>query len=135
MPASLPGGLGENEFQLPSLEFNLKGPRGTLPGPQLPLELNLDDWPHAADISFYDYWTYSISNTRIEATIYSLTPVPWETIPGDFDADGNADEHDYAIWRGMFGNTEAREDAMDADANGNGEIDAADYVIWRHAIT
>jgi hypothetical protein len=134
VPVPLPGGIGD-AFGTPSLEVFLKGPPGTLAGPQLPLELNLDDWPGVADISFYDNWVYDISDTRIEASIYSLSPVPFETIPGDFDADGVADERDYAIWRRTFGHSEAREDAIDADADGSGEIDAADYVVWRHAVS
>ena len=60
--------------------------------------------------------------------------MPFETVPGDFDADGDADARDYTIWATTFSYSEAREDVMDADASGNGEIDAADYVVWRHAI-
>ena len=82
----------------------MKGPLGTLTGPQLPHELNLDDWTLLSDISFYDNWMYNISDTRIEASIYSLTPVPFESLPGDFDADGDADGarlHDLAepVWQ------------------------------------
>jgi hypothetical protein len=132
LPVPLPGGIGD-DFSYPAVEVFFKGPPGVLTGPQLPRELNLDDWP-LADISFYDNWVYDISDTRIEATIYSLTPVPFESVPGDFDADADADERDYAIWRAMFGNSEVVEDVIDADGSGNGEIDAADYVVWRHAI-
>jgi hypothetical protein len=133
VPVPLPAGLGENEFNSPSLEVFLAGPPGTLTSPKLPLELDLEDWP-VADISFYDFWMYNISDTRIEAEIYSLTAVPFESIPGDFDADGDADERDYTIWRGQFGNSEIPEEPIDSDASGNGEIDAADYVVWRHAV-
>jgi hypothetical protein len=43
---------------------------------------------------------------------------------GDFDQDGDVDDHDYAIWQGAFGTARA-------DANGDGSSDAADYVVWR----
>jgi hypothetical protein len=56
-------------------------------------------------------------------------------VPGDFDADGDADARDYTIWRSQFGNSASREDVIDADASGNGEIDAADYVVWRNAFS
>jgi probable HAF family extracellular repeat protein len=126
VPVEVPDGVGDG-FGLPILEVLLHGPVDTIPSGQLPLELNLDDWP-LADISFYDNWIYDISDTRIEAQIYSLTPVTFESVAGDFDADADADERDYAIWRSNFGSTEF----LDADADGSGVIDAADYVVWRH---
>jgi hypothetical protein len=132
VPVPLPSEIGD-DFGFPSVEVFLGGPRGTLANTKLPSELDLNDWS-LADISFYDNWTYSISDTRLEATIYSLTPVPFESVPGDFDADGDADARDYTIWGTQFGNSEIDEDAMDSDASGNGEIDAADYVVWRHAV-
>jgi hypothetical protein len=116
------------------VEVYLKGPPGTLSGPQLPLELDLEDWSGVADISFYDFWMYDISDSRIEASIFSLKPIQFETIPGDFDADGDADDRDYAIWRNLFGNSQVNDYAIDADASGNGEIDASDYVVWRRAV-
>ena len=89
VPVPLPNGIGD-DFGFPSAEVFLGGPSGTLTNTKLPLEFDLNDW-RIADISFYDNWLYSISDTRIEAEIYSLTPVPFESIPGDFDADGDAD--------------------------------------------
>ena len=50
-------------------KFFLGGPSGTLTNTKLPLEFDLNDW-RIADISFYDNWLYSISDTRIEAEIY-----------------------------------------------------------------
>jgi hypothetical protein len=49
-------------------------------------------------------------------------------VPGDYDADRDADAADYAIWRGIFGQTGF---GRAADGNGNQAVDAADYVLWR----
>jgi hypothetical protein len=133
VPVPVPEALKE-DFKYPTLEFWLEGPRGNLTSPKLPTELDLDDWP-IATISFYNSFFQFSSHTRIEAEIYSLTPVPFETVPGDFDADGDADARDNTIWRSTFGYTEANEDIMDADADGSGVIDAGDYVVWRHAVS
>jgi glycosidase len=43
---------------------------------------------------------------------------------GDFDQDGDVDDHDYVVWQGAYGTARA-------DANGDGLSDTADYVAWR----
>jgi hypothetical protein len=49
-------------------------------------------------------------------------------VPGDFDADRDADATDYALWQSMFGQTGF---GRAADGSGNQAVDAADYVLWR----
>jgi hypothetical protein len=50
-----------------------------------------------------------------------------ELIAGDYNADGEVDDADYAVWKADFGSTEN----LDADGNGNNVVDAADYAVWR----
>ena len=52
-----------------------------------------------------------------------------QLLPGDYNADGNVDNADYAVWRTTFG---ASTGSPPADGNGNGVVDAADYVVWRN---
>ena len=49
-------------------------------------------------------------------------------VAGDYDADRDANSIDYAIWRGMFGQTGF---GRAADGSVNQAVDAADYVLWR----
>ncbi len=48
-------------------------------------------------------------------------------IDGDYDADGEVDDADYAVWQADFGSTTN----LDADGNGDNVVDAADYTVWR----
>ena len=50
-----------------------------------------------------------------------------ELIAGDYNADGEVDDEDYAVWKADFGSTTN----LDADGNGNNVVDAADYAVWR----
>jgi GH43 family beta-xylosidase len=54
-------------------------------------------------------------------------------VAGDYQADGNADNLDYALWRKTFGATVFSNVAADGSANGN--VDAADYVFWRKSVS
>jgi hypothetical protein len=91
-----------------------------------PAELNLDDWPYAklvfADLNFED-----VGGTRLEAEIYSLTPVGVPMLPGDFNYDGAVDGKDHYGWKSSY------DSFIDlyADGNGDGIVDPADYVVWR----
>jgi hypothetical protein len=49
---------------------------------------------------------------------------------GDYDADGDIDAADYALWRSSYGLT-VQFPGMGADGNNNGIVDTADYVVWR----
>jgi hypothetical protein len=51
-----------------------------------------------------------------------------QLLAGDYDADGDVDGNDYAVWRSTFGNSTGN---PPADGSGNGVVDAADYVVWR----
>jgi hypothetical protein len=50
---------------------------------------------------------------------------------GDYDADGDVDPNDNAVWRNAFGATTIAY-GTGADGNYDGIIDAADYVVWRN---
>jgi hypothetical protein len=52
---------------------------------------------------------------------------------GDFDADGDVDDDDYAVWKGAFG-TSTILYGSGADGNFDGKIDATDYTIWRDSL-
>jgi hypothetical protein len=56
-----------------------------------------------------------------------LTPVQ-----GDFDADRDADNLDYTLWRSSFGQTGF---GRAADGTGNQAVDAADFILWRKNAT
>ena len=51
------------------------------------------------------------------------------TIAGDYNADGQVDGADYAVWREMLGVMVSRQTA--ADGNGDGVVNAADYAVWK----
>jgi len=51
-----------------------------------------------------------------------------QLIPGDYNADGEVDDLDFAKWRETLGTSGA---GLAADGSGNGVVDAADYVLWR----
>jgi hypothetical protein len=51
-------------------------------------------------------------------------------LAGDYDADGDIDASDYAVWRSAFG-SETILRGSGADGNYDGMIDAADYLVWR----
>ena len=75
------------------LVIQFESPR-KLPATPLPTQYNLDDWVFAGvymtDLQFFN---------GLAAEIYSLTPLAAPAVPGDFDADGDADTRDYALWR------------------------------------
>lgn len=48
-------------------------------------------------------------------------------IPGDYNADGEVSDADFAVWQANFGSTEN----LAADGNGDSTVDAADYTVWR----
>jgi subtilisin family serine protease/6-phosphogluconolactonase (cycloisomerase 2 family) len=47
-------------------------------------------------------------------------------LPGDYDADGDADGSDFLVWQRQFG----LGGAQPADGNGNGTVDNADLQLW-----
>jgi GH43 family beta-xylosidase len=54
-------------------------------------------------------------------------------VAGDYQADGKADNLDYALWRKTFGATVFSNVA--ADGSANGVVDAADFVLWRKSVS
>jgi sugar lactone lactonase YvrE len=64
-----------------------------------------------------------------------LASVAWiasaDSLPGDYNGDGNVGPADHDKWRAQFGKRVAR--GGGADGNGDGLVDAADYVFWRAA--
>jgi hypothetical protein len=61
-----------------------------------------------------------------------LKNVGLSRLPGDFDADGDADAADYSKWRSTLGQTGF---GRAADGSGNHAVDAADFVLWRKYAT
>jgi prepilin-type N-terminal cleavage/methylation domain-containing protein len=57
---------------------------------------------------------------------YTILP---ESIPGDFDRNGQVEPADYSKWKAEFGLSVSQGDG--ADGNGDGIINAADYAVWR----
>jgi hypothetical protein len=57
-----------------------------------------------------------------------LLHTPEPALPGDYDLDGDVDDHDYAVWKADFGGT----GEQNADGNGDGIVNAADYTLWRN---
>jgi len=55
---------------------------------------------------------------------YTILP-----LAGDYDASGEVDLLDYAVWRATFGT--AVDAYAGADGNGDGLINATDYAVWR----
>jgi hypothetical protein len=58
-----------------------------------------------------------------DSFITLLTPAEM----GDYDADGQVNASDYAVWRASYGSAAN----LAADGSGNGVVDASDYVLWR----
>jgi hypothetical protein len=50
------------------------------------------------------------------------------TAPGDFNADGQIDGADLAVWRASFAAN------GDADADGDGDSDGADFLTWQRQV-
>jgi glucose/arabinose dehydrogenase len=72
-----------------------------------------------------DYTTGGFPPTQNVGEIYRI--VTDALLAGDYDADGDVDEDDYAVWKTSFGSTAN----LAADGNGNNVVDAADYTVWR----
>lgn len=106
-----------------------------------PTELRLEDWPYAKMV-FADEFFQDVGATRLEAEIYSLTPVTVSSLIGDYNYDGRVDGGDYSVWRESIGEGMPGqecpvgfqcEDLFYADGTGDFVVDASDYVVWRHA--
>jgi GH35 family endo-1,4-beta-xylanase len=65
--------------------------------------------------------TFDLTLTKGDA-LYSLA-----VAPGDYNADGEVDAADYAVWRQSLNSTTD----LRADGDGNGVIDVADFDQWR----
>ena len=80
--------------------------------------------------TFYAGWREVVTNEAVYTHL--LNPPIFDSVSpaGDYDADGDVDNNDYAVWRSEFGQT-ASPAGSGADGNINGIVDAADYVIWR----
>jgi hypothetical protein len=57
--------------------------------------------------------------------LQTLTP---QSIAGDYDNSGSANQSDFDVWKASFGQVGS---GLAADGNGNGVVDAADYCVWR----
>lgn len=80
----------------------------------------------------YPQW-YTKENNSGEAAAPTLCieySIVANTLPGDYDGDGDVDSSDYAEWVNSYGTTVSAPDEG-ADGNEDGMIDAADYTVWR----
>ncbi len=78
----------------------------------------------------------SASNATIAAnetnTIgFRVARVTPQTLPGDYNSDGNVDAADYTVWRDTLGSTEDLRANGDDTGASMGVIDAADYDVWK----
>ena len=103
-----------------------------MPDLSLPTELNLDDWPFAKMV-FSDLYFEDVGGTRIEAEIYSLSPVEVTPLPGDYNYDGEG-ERQRLRYGWSYESSFDLTTELYADGNGDGTVDAADYVVWRRAL-
>ena len=72
-----------------------------------------------------------VSELLTSLDIASATSLLDSTAPGgDYDADGDVDANDFAVWRSDFGSSTILY-GSGADGNFNGIVDASDYVLWR----
>jgi hypothetical protein len=75
-------------------------------------------WNHAAEAADLITWN------SLSVTARSGTLIP--AGPGDFDADGDADGHDFLVWQRDAGPVSRPR----ADDNADGVVDASDLAIW-----
>jgi hypothetical protein len=52
---------------------------------------------------------------------------------GDYDADGDVDSNDVAVWRSKFGKSTILY-GSGADGTYDGIVDAGDYIVWRKSV-
>lgn len=60
--------------------------------------------------------------------LYLVDNPLFESIPGDYNANGIVDASDYTIWRDTLSSTTD----LRADGDGSGAVDAADYLVWKN---
>ncbi|WP_425400124.1 glycerophosphodiester phosphodiesterase family protein [Aeoliella sp.] len=65
--------------------------------------------------------------TDAPETLRSIVPFP--SIPGDYNGDGNVNLADYTVWRNSLGSTVPA--GTGADGTGDGLIDTQDYTHWK----
>jgi hypothetical protein len=73
------------------------------------------------------YWKIVVANTNFgigDAENYGLAWWAGESIPGDFDGDGDVDRDDLNKWKLRLGSSEA-------DADDDGDTDGADFLAWQ----
>lgn len=79
-----------------------------------------------ADISALAAFSDDASKNRL-GTAYFDNFIVRDGIPGDFDADGDADGADFADWKVGFGTTAGNI----ADSDGDQDSDGADFLTWQ----
>jgi hypothetical protein len=67
----------------------------------------------------------AVASSWYTAWINAGSPRTFLAYAADFEADGDVDSADLAIWRDAFGTSAV------ADANGNGYSDGADFLLWQ----
>jgi hypothetical protein len=73
------------------------------------------------DVRFSTYFGAFAGGQVLIDNVSLLRPV----VPGDFDADGDVDDDDLAVWRTEFGL------GAGGDADGDGDTDGGDFLAWQ----
>jgi hypothetical protein len=55
------------------------------------------------------------------------------TLPADFDSDGDVDAADLTVWKSNYGSTTGT--SATGDADGDGDVDGSDFLVWQRSVT
>jgi hypothetical protein len=89
---------------------------------------NLDNFTDA-DIATFAVNDDPVSLSKSASAVFDNFLIR-DGLMGDYDVEGDVDEHDYTRWSTTFGNSVSTSGTL-ADGSNNGVVDAADYVLWR----
>jgi len=74
--------------------------------------------------------TWSLDEVRVGTSFGAVVGNSGETLPGDFDGDGDVDADDLTRWEAGYGIQNGAL-VVNGDANGDGIVDGTDFSIWQ----